>query len=198
MSEKPAAFIYIITCAIHFAAVLAVIFDLSFAFVLIIELSYYIIRGGKGKIFIKMIIISIVIGLLNLFVSGGRVVLQLGFITITEYGIHRALANAMLVFGLFLFTGNFFSQRISIIKPERSGLLGQSLQYFRYLVDIAARSKNMKMIIKKIIVIYRRGIPQSQSERKNNVPLIYILYNTAAVAVFIGCIIFLIKSNKFA
>ena len=197
MKPKFNAVVYILTCAVHFAAVLAVMFNLCFAYVLVIELCYYIIRGGRGKIFVKMMIISIVIGLLNLFVSGGRIVAQFGVITITEYGINRAVSNAMLVFGLFLITGNFFSQRVSVIKPERSGLLGMSLQYFRYLIEIVARSRNLKMIIKKIIVIYRRGIPQSQ-ESQNKISLGFIIYNAAAVSFFAACLIFLIKSNKFA
>ena len=190
--------VYILTCAVHFAAVAAVIYNLYFAAVLVVELIYYIVRGGRRKIFIKMLIISLVIGLLNIFTSGGRIVLSIGAVNITEYGVHKAAANAALVFGLFLFTGNFFSEKVHFITHSSKSLVGMSLQYFRYLIEIVAKSKNMKMIIKKLIVIYKRGIPDTRNEENNKVSLKFILYNAAIMIVFALCIIFLIKSNKFA
>ena len=192
------AYVYILTCAVHFAAVAAVIYNLYFAAVLVVELIYYIIRGGRRKIFIKMLIISLVIGILNIFTSGGRIVLSVGAVNITEYGVHKAAANAALVFGLFLFTGNFFSEKVHFITHSSKSLLGMSLQYFRYLIEIVAKSKNFKMIIKKLIVIYKRGIPETKNEENSKISLKFIIYNALVLSIFALCIIFLIKSNKFA
>ena len=124
--------------------------------------------------------------------------LSVGAVNITEYGVHRAAANAALVFGLFLFTGNFFSEKVLFMKNSDKSLLGMSLQYFRYLIEIAAKSKNFKMIIKKLIVIYKRGIPETKNEENSKISLKFIIYNTAVLIFFALCIIFLIKSNKFA
>lgn len=198
MKPKFNAAVYILICAVHFAAVAAVIYNLYFAALLAVELIYYIIRGGRRKIFIKMLIISLVIGILNIFTSGGKIVLSVGAVNITEYGVHRAAANAALVFGLFLFTGNFFSEKVLFMKNSDKSLLGMSLQYFRYLIEIAAKSKNFKMIIKKLIVIYKRGIPETKNEENSKISLKFIIYNTAVLIFFALCIIFLIKSNKFA
>ena len=192
------AAVYILTCAVHFAAVAAVIYNIYFAAVLIVELMYYFVRAGRRKIFIKMLIISLIIGLLNLFLSGGRIVLTIGVINITEYGVQKAAANAALVFGLFLFTGNYFSEKVNFIKSSSKSLVGMSLQYFRYLIEIIAKSRNVKMIIKKLIVIYKRGIPDRKNELNNKITLKFILYNAAAIIIFAICIFFLIKSNKFA
>ena len=192
------ASVYILTCAVHFAAVAAVIYNLYFAAILVVELIYYIVRGGRRKIFIKMLIISLVIGLLNIFTSGGRIVLSVGAVNITEYGVHKAAANAALVFGLFLFTGNFFSEKVHFITHSSKSLLGMSLQYFRYLIEIVAKSKNFKMIIKKLIVIYKRGIPETKNEENSKISLKFIIYNALVLSIFALCIIFLIKSNKFA
>ena len=198
MRPKFSAAVYILTCAVHFAAVAAVIYNIYFAAVLAVELIYYIIRGGRRKIFIKMLIISLIIGLMNLFVSGGRIVFSIGAVNITEYGVHKAAANAALVFGLFLFTGNFFSEKVHFITHSSKSLVGMSLQYFRYLIEIVAKSKNFKMIIKKLIVIYKRGIPETKNEENSKISLKFILHNAAVMIIFALCIIFLIKSNKFA
>lgn len=198
MKPKFNAAVYILTCAVHFAAVAAVIYNLYFAAVLVVELIYYIIRGGRRKIFIKMLIISLIIGILNIFTSGGRIVVSVGAVNITEYGVRRAAANTALVFGLFLFTGNFFSEKVHFITHSSKSLLGMSLQYFRYLIEIVAKSKNFKMIIKKLIVIYKRGIPETKNEEKSKISLKFIIYNALVLSIFALCIIFLIKSNKFA
>ena len=94
-----------------------------------------------------MIIISLIIGMLNLFVSGGRILFTVGAVNITEYGVHKAAANAALVFGLFLFTGNSFSEKVHFITHSSKSLLGMSLQYFRYLIEIVAKSKNFNMML---------------------------------------------------
>lgn len=198
MSPKIALPVYILICAVHFAAVVAVVYNPIFGAVIAAELLYYIIRRGRSKIFVKMLIISLIIGGLNLLSTGGRILLSIGVLRITEYGIQKAISNAALVFGLFLFTGNFFSEKLYWGGHRNQTILGLSMAYFRYMIDIIANSRNFKTIIRKIIVVYRRGIPEAHKEVKNEVSAKFVMYNIAAITIFILCIIFLIKNNKFA
>ena len=54
------------------------------------------------------------------------------------------------------------------------------------------------MIIKKLIVIYKRGIPETKNEDNSKISLKFIIYNALVLSIFALCIIFLIKSKKFA
>lgn len=193
MKPKIIAAVYILTCAVHFIAVIAVMYDPCFALMTAVEFVFYIIRRGRLSVLAKMIIVSAVIGCINIFVPGGRIVCTVGAVSITEFGLRKALGNAALVLGLFLFTGNFFSERVSLGQVSSRSLAGMSLSYFRYLTDIVTKSSSVRNIVKKIIVIYKRGLPNTIIDRENSISVKFIIYNTAAIVTFALCVIFLVK-----
>ena len=158
---KRRLFLFILFSIIHIVLLLNIYFEIKYIILLIFELSFFLYFNKSGfKILIKILIISIIIFLLNIFFSEGKIIYRLNLIKITEEGLLNGIKKVGVLICTFLFTINILKDKkqnllLYLQDNKKNNIVFKSINYFLIFWEELGENNNIKKLFSKIISIYK-------------------------------------------
>ncbi len=191
---KRRLFLFIFFSMIHIILLLNIYFEIKFIILLLFELSFFLYFNKSGfKILIKISIISIIIFLLNIFFSEGKIIYRINIIKITEEGLLNGIKKVGVLICTFLFTINILKDKkqnllLHLQDNKKNNIIFKSINYFLIFWEELGENNNIKKLFSKIISIYNSEKIKINNHDKHDIIIKkdIIIYHTV---IFVGFIL---------
>ncbi len=192
-------FLFIILSIIHIILLLYINFDIKFAFLTIVEFLFFLYFSKFNlKIIIRIFQITILIFLLNIFFTEGKIIFNYYFLRITEQGLINGLKKAGVLMSTLFFTINILKDKnneilLNLSSKKQSNLILKSIEFFLVFVKELGENNNIKLFFYKIIKIYRgeKQVIKDNKESKYFIKIDFFIYNFLIFIIFILIYLFL-------
>lgn len=190
LSKKRELYFFYILTILHFFILFFFLFDLFFIIFFIYEFFFFLLRKRHSiTTVIKIICFTLIIFLINLLFTDGKIVFSYKFLKVTEEGLYQGIQKSSFFFILFLFTNNSFDEmkkKIFFINTSNNSLVYNSLIYFFSFLEVFNKN-NRKNLLQFLYRIYLKGVPR-KTEFTNNLEIINkktIVYHVLSFVLFI-------------
>jgi hypothetical protein len=161
--NKRRLFLFIFFSLIHIILLINIYFELKYCILVIFELSFFLYFNKSAyKIILKIILISSIIFLLNIFFSEGKIVYKNNIIKITQEGLKSGIKKVGLLICTFLYTLNILKDKkedllLYIQSKKGNNIILNSINYFLIFWEELGENNNIKKLFAKIINIYKNN-----------------------------------------
>lgn len=168
-------FLFIFLSIIHIVLLFNIYFEIKYIILLIFEIIFFLYFNKTGfKIILKIFIISIIIFLLNILFSEGKIIYKINFIKITEEGLLNGIKKAGVLISTFLYAINILKDKknnllLYLQNNHGNNIIIKSINYFLLFWEELGENNNIKNFFLKIINIYKSEKIKINSNEKKEI-----------------------------